>query len=82
MAQLLLRNIDPKTLTCIKDRAKSHHRSVQGEVKFILEEATNTGSFHATSSSRDILKRIVGGWQGEPLTRSQQGDYEQRDELK
>ncbi len=78
MSQLLVRNIDPETLDSLKKRAKLHHRSLQGEIKFILLEASN---LHRSSSSPDVLKRIVGAWQGESLTRSAQEDYEQRDEL-
>jgi plasmid stability protein len=78
MHQLLVRNIDPETLDCLKKRAKLHHRSLQGEIKFILTEASNP---HRASCSPEVLKRIVGGWQGEALTRPVQEDYEQRDEL-
>ena len=78
MSQLLVRNIDPETLDSLKKRAKLHHRSLQGEIKFILVEASNP---HRASYSPDVLKRIVGGWQGETLTRPVQEDCEQRDEL-
>ncbi|NCT22398.1 hypothetical protein GW781_14750 [bacterium] len=30
----------------------------------------------------EFFSEIVGGWQGEPLVREPQGDYETRDELK
>jgi plasmid stability protein len=81
MTQLLVRNIDTETLDCLKNRAKRHHRTLQGEIKFILEEAANVSNLRKTALSPDMLSRIVGGWQGESLTRSDQGDYEQRDEL-
>lgn len=38
MPQLLIRNLDEKTMSNLKERAKRHNRSVQGEVKLILEE--------------------------------------------
>lgn len=38
MPQLLIRNLNEETVTKLKERAKRHNRSVQGEVKLILEE--------------------------------------------
>jgi plasmid stability protein len=37
MAQLLVRDIDDDIVTNLKEQAKQHHRSLQGEVKAILE---------------------------------------------
>lgn len=41
MPQLLIRNLDEETIQNLKDRAKRHNRSLQGEVKLILEECAN-----------------------------------------
>ena len=41
MPQLLIRNLDEATIQNLKDRAKHHNRSLQGEVKLILEECAN-----------------------------------------
>ena len=38
MPQLLIRNLDEKTINSLKERAKRHNRSLQGEVKLVLEE--------------------------------------------
>lgn len=40
MAQLLIRGLEPEIIDRLKTRAKSHHRSLQGEAKLILEEAS------------------------------------------
>lgn len=37
MAQLLIRNLDVETIERLKARARLHRRSLQGEVKLILE---------------------------------------------
>jgi antitoxin FitA len=37
MSQLLIRNLEDETIQKLKARAKSHNRSLQGEVKLILE---------------------------------------------
>jgi len=42
MAQILVRNIEPETIKRLKDRAKQHKRSLQGEAKSILEEAAQS----------------------------------------
>lgn len=34
MAELLIRNLDPTTVARLKLRAKLHHRSLQGELKY------------------------------------------------
>ena len=39
MPQLLIRNLEEQTITVLKERARRHNRSLQGEVKLILEEA-------------------------------------------
>ena len=38
MSDILVRNISPETLELLKERAKRHNRSLQAEVKTILEE--------------------------------------------
>lgn len=37
---LTIRNVPAPVLACLKARAKQHHRSMQGEILAILEEAT------------------------------------------
>lgn len=81
MTHLLVRNLDSQTITCLKNRAKLHNRSLQGEVKFILEEITRLPNRSDSAWAPGFLERVVGGWHGEELTRSTQGHYEQRDEL-
>jgi antitoxin FitA len=39
MAQVLVRQLDDKVVERLKKRAKAHGRSLQSEVKMILEEA-------------------------------------------
>jgi plasmid stability protein len=38
MPQLLIRNLEEQTVDKLKELAKRHNRSLQGEVKLILEE--------------------------------------------
>ena len=39
MAQVLVRNLEDTTLVTLKQRAKSHRRSLQSEIRDILEDA-------------------------------------------
>jgi plasmid stability protein len=39
MAQLLVRDLDPAVVARLKEKAHQNQRSLQGEVKAILEEA-------------------------------------------
>jgi plasmid stability protein len=43
MAQLLIRDLDGETIERLKERAKQHRRSLQGEVKLILEHEAAAG---------------------------------------
>jgi plasmid stability protein len=39
MAQVLIRDLDRETIKTLKERARKNNRSLQGELKMILEEA-------------------------------------------
>ncbi len=55
MPQLLVRNLDEDTITRLKALAKRHGRSLQGEVKIVLEEA-------ATLSAGEV-STLLEKWQ-------------------
>jgi plasmid stability protein len=57
MAQLLVRNLDDAVVARLKNRAREHHRSLQGEVKAILEEA-------AAQATNAEVEAILDKWQG------------------
>jgi plasmid stability protein len=44
MAQILIRDLDDDLVATLKARAKSNHRSLQGEVKAMLEEKVRSRS--------------------------------------
>jgi hypothetical protein len=41
MAQVLVRNLDEEDLNGLKQLAKVHHRSLEGEIRLILKDAAN-----------------------------------------
>ncbi|MCD6217233.1 Arc family DNA-binding protein [bacterium] len=60
MAEILVRNLDKKTVDRLKKRAKKKGRSLQTEVKQILEQAASIDMDAArklTSNIRSGLKR-------------------------
>ena len=60
MAQLLIRDIDPSTLKRLKQSAKLHKRSLQGELKSIVETATKITMAEARVKSKAWHKRLSG----------------------
>ena len=56
MAQLLVRDLNPAVVARLKDQARQNHRSLQGEVKAILEEA-------AQRATRDEALAMIDKWQ-------------------
>ena len=56
MPQLLIRNLEDETIQRLKTLAKSHNRSLQGEVKLILEEVSRQPD--------ELHLAIAERWQG------------------
>ena len=57
MAQILVRGLDDALVARLKDRARQNHRSLQGGVRTLLEEAA------APLASRSEALAIVDKWQ-------------------
>ena len=59
MAQILVRQLDDKVVERLKKRAKEHGRSLQSEVKTILEEAVPDydGAWKRIARLKDTLNR-------------------------
>jgi antitoxin FitA len=60
MAQLLVRDLEKKTIERLKMRAKQHDRSLQGEVKSILQNAAKLSMVEASNIARGWQKRLAG----------------------
>jgi antitoxin FitA len=60
MPQLLIRDLDSKVVARLKERACQNHRSLQGEVKAILEEAAATATRHEALAAIDKWQRRWG----------------------
>ena len=81
MAEVLIEDLDPALLQKLEMLAKLHGRSLQAELKSILEAAVQnavTKTPEELGWSPGFFERTAGKWEGEPLTRGEQGEYEQR----
>lgn len=58
MAQILIRDLDEELVAVLKKRAKANHRSLQGEVKALLQEKVRSRSVDAI---REELRRFRAG---------------------
>ena len=54
MSQLLIRNLEDETVELLKNQAKLHNSSLQGEVKQILEENVKMSMKDARIKARKI----------------------------
>lgn len=60
MAQVLVRDLDPAVLEHLKSRARRHGRSLQGELKVILESAALFSVDEARATSERWRQRLAG----------------------
>jgi plasmid stability protein len=60
VAQLLIRDLDPETVNRLKERALRHRRSLQGEIRLILEKEAAAGARDAWELA-DRIRASFGG---------------------
>lgn len=60
MAEILVRNLDEKTVKALKKRAKINRRSLQSEVKSVLEEAAQFDMESALALVNRIRSKFKG----------------------
>jgi antitoxin FitA len=65
MAQLLVRDLDPGVIERLKIRARRHGRSLQAEVRMILEAAAPLSMSDARSLAEEWQKRLAGKISGD-----------------
>jgi len=61
MPQLLVRDLDTGTVERLKLRAQRHGRSLQGEVKAILQAAATVSMSEANSIAEGWQRKLAGG---------------------
>ncbi|MHB8763983.1 MAG: FitA-like ribbon-helix-helix domain-containing protein [Deferrisomatales bacterium] len=60
MAQLLIRDLEPDLVQRLKERAHLHNRSLQGEVKTILEESARLTVAETLDLALSWQRRLAG----------------------
>ena len=75
MAQILVRNLDEAVVERLKVRAMQHNRSLQNEIKTILEQAAQVDA----KTARDLALSIRKQFAGRAFTDSVEPIWEDRD---
>lgn len=65
MAEVLVRDLEPETIERLKARARQHGRSLQGEVKAILEAAAPLSMSEARELAEHWQRRLAGQIEGD-----------------
>ncbi len=60
MPDILIRNLNPRTVARLKQSAKKHGRSLQAHLKFLLEEAVPFTMAGAAAAIRGWHQRLKG----------------------
>ena len=60
MARILIRDLDDETVGRLKDRARRHGRSLQGETRLILTHAAGITFDDARKLARQWHKKLAG----------------------
>lgn len=76
MTQMLVRDLDPAVVERLKERARSNGRSLQKEVKVILEAAAETCS---AAEAREIADKWLERFTGRKFSDSAELIREDRD---
>ncbi len=69
MAQILVRDLDEEVVTRLEDRARREGRSLQSEVKMILEREANVGKVDM-ATARKMLDEFRSRFEGRKFTDS------------
>jgi antitoxin FitA len=60
MAQVVIRGVDDEVLNRLKKRATDHKRSLQAELKLILEQASEVNVIDARALAERIRQELSG----------------------
>jgi hypothetical protein len=83
MTQIILEITKSEVIDKLKHLAQKHDRSLEAEITSILESATATTVSTPPNRgwSEGFFEEVIGGWEGEPLVREPQPEYQERDFL-
>lgn len=70
MSSIHIRDIDDKVLASLKHLAKQHHRSLQGELHYILENASELDLENSADNELELITvntSFTGSWNREDI---------------
>ena len=65
MPQVVIRNLDDEVVARLKEQAKRHHRSLEGELRQILTEAATPSRAELAQRAQAIAQALDGRWTGD-----------------
>lgn len=60
MAQVLIRGLDPGVVKTLKDRARSNGRSLEAELRGVIEQSADTDLAGARELASRLRRRLAG----------------------
>ena len=60
MAQIIVRNLDDAVVDRLKARARTNNRSLEAEVRLILEQSARVDTVQARQIALNIRERLLG----------------------
>lgn len=84
MTQIILDKIKPDVITKLTNLAQQHQRTLEEEITAILEDIADNQPITTPENkgwSPHFFELTCGSWQGEPLVRETQPEYQEREEL-
>jgi antitoxin FitA len=60
LAQVLVRDLRPETVSRLKEQAKRHGRSLQAELKDVLENASRQSALDARALADRVRRQLAG----------------------
>jgi antitoxin FitA len=68
MAQILVRELDDEVVATLKEEAKAHDRSLEGEVRAILKDVADRAKRHKEAVAK--IEKLRAGFAGRRMTDS------------
>lgn len=84
MTQIVLKEIKPSLLSKLTHLATLHSRTLEDEITAILEDVTENEVITTPENKgwqKGFFEEVIGGWEGEPLVREAQPEYQEREDL-
>ena len=82
MNQIILNKINPNVIAKLTNLAQKHQRTLEEEITSILEDVIDSQVITTPENKgwqKGFFEEVIGSWEGEPLVRETQPEYQERD---